>query len=119
MGKIHKILCEKYFKIEIFGAFHLMFSQTYTVQVKYADGYTAGKRVLIKGRLYTRDFNTPQNKNLKRVTVRGMAYPLDEELNQNSSGDVASIQILANVCSDGLHKDDHSILRIVSHIFDR
>lgn len=95
-----------------------MFSQTYTVHVKYANGYNAGERVLVKGKLYTQEFTTSENKRVKRVTVKGIVHPFDEELNQNGGGDIASITILANVCSDGIHKDDHSMLTIASHYVD-
>lgn len=76
-----------------------------------------GERVFVGGTLSSKKVITPENKTVQQPIIQAhQIYSLNSKKNSASAAyETNSVELLTTVCTDVLNKDNHSIIRVVTH----
>lgn len=95
-----------------------LFSQIHTLSTTTPENYEDGQRVFVNGRLISREIMTSENKRRQQNIIKAFRmYPLNSvnEDKTKSIDDINAVELVTNVCTDIVEKDDHSIIPVVTH----
>lgn len=100
--------------------FSFKFSQTHVVYTRGFDDLKAGQRIYAAGRLSSLPFQIANEKTRERVIVQARKiFVLDgqnEPESNETTPDRNQIDLVGNVASEVLGKENHCIFKVATHI---